>query len=130
MAWLASDTRQTNRHPKKPNQPRAETARAHPLVDPGNPANSAKTQATTHRPRFCHCMVAMATCSPDRRSKGAHQTKITTVVLMSTAKAATKRTVLTDKVDAATPMRPTSLGIDDQLLQRAAARVKTDHRVA
>src|SRR6516225_11904871 len=86
MAWLASDTRQTNRHPKKPNQPRAETARAHPLVDPGNPSNSAKTQATTHRPRLCYCMVAMATCPPGRRPKGAHQAKITTVVLESVRK--------------------------------------------
>src|SRR6476646_9577161 len=96
MAWLASprfprhdgfchdglsDSRQTNRPPKKPSQSRANAARAHPLVDPGDPSNSPTTQATTHQPSLHHCMVAMATRPPGRRSRGAFQTQITTVML-------------------------------------------------
>src|SRR5690242_7792442 len=49
--------------------------------------------------------------------------------LVSTAKTASPRTILADKIDATTPVRSAGLGIDYQLLQRAAAWVKADHLV-
>ena len=82
FAMMAAIRLQANQStPKKTSQSRANAARAHPLVDPGDPSNSPTTQATTHQPSLYHCMVAMATRPPGRRSRGASQTQITTVML-------------------------------------------------
>src|SRR5690242_10240765 len=82
FAMMAAIRLQANQStPKKPSQSRANAAHAHPLADPGDPSNSPTTQATTHQPSLYHCMVAMATRPPGRRSRGPSQTQITTVML-------------------------------------------------
>jgi hypothetical protein len=82
FAMMAAIRHQANQATsKKPKYPSAEAGRAHPLVDPGNPPNSATAQAAPHRASLCDSVVAMATSPPSRRAASAPQAEITTVVL-------------------------------------------------
>src|SRR3954453_7552281 len=72
------------RHPQKEkarHAGRRQRPHADPLVGPGDPPCRDTARATTDQTRPCHCVVALATSSPGRRTTSAHQTKRATVVL-------------------------------------------------
>src|SRR3954447_9122890 len=72
------------RHPQKEkarHAGRRQRPHADPLVGRGDPPCRDTARATTDQTRPCHCVVALATSSPGRRTTSAHQTKRATVVL-------------------------------------------------
>src|SRR3954451_21374514 len=73
------------RHPQKKkarHAGRRQRPHADPLVGPGDPPCRDTARATTDQTPPCHCVVALATSSPGRRTPSAHQTKRATVVLV------------------------------------------------
>ena len=97
LAWLASSRlvcharlRHDGGHPasgqsacaqKNQLERDAKAFQPHPLVDPGNPSDSAASRAKAHPTRLCHRMVALAPSSSGRRAKSPLQNEITTVML-------------------------------------------------
>src|SRR6185369_6147687 len=51
------------------------------LVGSGNPSYRDQAHATAHPTCPCHCLVALATCSPGRGAPGSPQEKNATVML-------------------------------------------------
>src|SRR5450432_3081037 len=79
--WPPSAIRPIGRRPKKPHLARDENLRPYPLVDSGNPSNSAASRAKAHPTRLYHRMVALAPSSSSSSAKSALQKEITTVML-------------------------------------------------
>ena len=59
-----------------------------PLVNPGNPSHRHQARSAAHLDRPCSRMVALAACSPGRRSPRSPQTKNATVMLSRSCDAA------------------------------------------